>query len=241
MSKERLDKVISNLGIGSRKDVKILIKQGLVSINGSIAKDPGLQINPAISIIVIDGKQLTYKEHIYIMMNKPQGVISATYDGRHKTVINLLPPAYANIELFPAGRLDIDTEGFILLTNDGDFAHEILAPKKHIPKTYFARVDGKVEENDVKKFKEGIIIDDGYKCLPAELSVLKSAEASDIELTIYEGKFHQVKRMFEAIGKTVTYLKRTAMGGLKLDETLELGECREITDEELKQIKGSRK
>lgn len=235
---QRLDKILGNSGFGSRKDVKHLIKQGLVWIDGSIAKDPGIQVNTEASAIVIDGSPLNYKKHIYIMMNKPQGVISATYDGRHKTVINLLPLEYKNIELFPAGRLDIDTEGFILLTNDGDFAHEILAPKKHIPKTYFARIDGKVGRDDAEKFKQGVVLEDGYRCLPAELRVLESGEKSEIELTIYEGKFHQVKRMFEAVGKRVTYLKRTAMGGLKLDKMLELGQCREITDEELKDIKG---
>lgn len=232
----RLDKVLSNSGIGSRKDVKAIIKQGLVTINGSIVKDPAFQFNPLESEILIDGNQLNYKKYIYIMMNKPQGVISATYDGRHKTVINLLPGEFENIELFPAGRLDIDTEGFILLTNDGDFAHEILSPKKHVPKTYYAVIDGKIGENDVQKFKQGIALDDGYKCMPAELIIIKSAEVSEIELVIHEGKFHQVKRMFEAIGKKVAYLKRVAIGGLKLDETLELGECRELMDEELKII-----
>lgn len=238
MSKEmqRLDKVLSNSGIGSRKDVKILIRRGLISIDGTVITDSAFQFDPADSNIMVDGEPLNYRKHIYIMMNKPQGVISATYDGRHKTVMNLLPPEYANIELFPAGRLDIDTEGFILLTNDGDFAHEILAPKKYVPKTYYAVIEGKVEENDVQKFKEGIVLDDGYKCMPAELKILKSAEVSEIELTIYEGKFHQVKRMFEAVGEKVTYLKRTAIGGLGLDQVLKLGQCRELADEEVKMI-----
>lgn len=240
MSKEmqRLDKVLSNSGIGSRKDVKILIRRGLISIDGTVITDSAFQFDPADSNIMVDGEPLNYRKHIYIMMNKPQGVISATYDGRHKTVMNLLPPEYANIELFPAGRLDIDTEGFILLTNDGDFAHEILAPKKYVPKTYYAVIEGKVEENDVQKFKEGIVLDDGYKCMPAELKILKSAEVSEIELTIYEGKFHQVKRMFEAVGEKVTYLKRTAIGGLGLDQVLKLGQCRELADEEVKMIQG---
>jgi len=233
---QRLDKILSNLGYGSRKDVGIIIRKGMVLLDGKIVKDCSCQVNPINSIIIIEGKQLNYRKHIYIMMNKPQGVISATYDGRHKTVINLLSEEFANIDLFPAGRLDIDTEGFILLTNDGDFAHEILSPKKHVPKTYFAKVNGLVGDKDTEKFKDGIVIDDGYKCLSAELKVLKSGEVSEIELTIFEGKFHQVKRMFEALGKEVVYLKRIAMGGLKLDEKLELGQCREITDEELKLI-----
>ena len=233
---QRLDKILSNSGYGSRKDVRINIKKGMVSVDGKVVKDFSIQVDPVNSSIVIDGRKLNYRKYFYIMMNKPQGVISATYDGKNKTVINLLPEEFANIELFPAGRLDIDTEGFILLTNDGDFAHEILSPKKHVPKTYFAVVDGEAGEKDVEKFKEGIVIDDGYKCLPAELRVLEQGEVSKIELTIYEGKFHQVKRMFEAVGKNVKYLKRIAMGGLKLDETLEQGQCREITDEELKLI-----
>lgn len=234
---QRLDKVLSNSGMGSRKDVKILIKQGLVSIDGSAVKDPAHQFDPAKSTIVVNGKQLNYKKHTYIMMNKPQGVISATCDGRHKTVLNLLPDKYANIALFPAGRLDIDTEGFILLTNDGDFAHEILSPKKHVPKTYYARVNGLVDDEDIKKFKEGIIIDDGYRCLPAELGILKQEDQTEIELTIFEGKFHQVKRMFQAVGKEVTYLKRIAVGGLKLDEALLPGQCRELIEGEINKIR----
>ena len=234
---QRLDKILSNLGYGSRKDVRIIIKKGMVIVDGKMVKDCSMQVNPINSIIIIDGKQLNYRKHIYIMMNKPQGVISATYDGKNKTVINLLPEEFANIELFPAGRLDIDTEGFILLTNDGDFAHEILSPKKHVPKTYFAKVKGLVNDEDAEKFKNGVVIDEGYKCLPAELRILKSGEVSEIELTISEGKFHQVKRMFQSVGKEVIYLKRIAMGGLKLDESLELGQCRELNQEEIDLIK----
>lgn len=234
---ERLDKVLANSGIGSRKDVKILIRQGLVVVDGEEIKNPGFQVDPKNSTIMIGGEKLNYKKYIYIMMNKPKGVISATYDGKHKTVVNLLTEEYANIELFPAGRLDIDTEGFILLTNDGDFAHEILSPKKHVPKTYYAKIHGKVTERDIERFKEGITLDDGCKCLPADLEILRSGDTSEISLIIYEGKFHQVKRMFETVEKRVEYLKRIAMGGLMLDEALKPGQFKEITEQELNQIK----
>jgi 16S rRNA pseudouridine516 synthase len=225
---ERLDKVLSNLGYGTRREIRQLVKDGAVKVGGVIARDGGTHIDPTSDVIEINGKILVYKEFIYIMMNKPAGVISATTDNKLQTVIDILPETFKCFDLFPAGRLDIDTEGLLLLTNDGLLAHNMLSPKKHVPKRYFALVEGYVDEEDAKRFKEGVVLDDGYKTMPAELYLLKSGEHSEIELVLHEGKFHQVKRMFEAAGKKVTYLKRIAMGGLGLDESLAPGDCREL-------------
>lgn len=196
-----------------------------------------MQVNPKESVIEVAGEILKYREYIYIMMNKPQGVISATYDNRHRTVIDILPDEYKFFNLFPVGRLDIDTEGLLLLTNDGQLAHELLSPRKHVPKKYYALIDGIVTTKDVDVFREGVVLDDGYKTLPSELFILKSGPYSEVEIVIYEGKFHQVKRMFEAVGKKVKYLRRIGMGKLKLDETLEPGDVRELTDEEMLLVK----
>ncbi len=234
---QRLDKVLSNLEFGSRKEIRLLMKQERVKVNDTTVKDPGIQVDPETSIIKIDDREIMYKKYIYIMMNKPDGVISATFDKRHKTVVNLLPGEFKRFDVFPAGRLDIDTEGLILLTNDGQLAHEILSPKKHIPKTYFARVRGLVDSSDIEKFSGGITLDDGYRTFPAQLEVLNSSEVSEVKLTIYEGKFHQVKRMFQVVEKEVIYLKRISMGGLILDNSLALGECRELTKAEVREIK----
>ena len=173
---------------------------------------------------------------IYLMMNKPQGVLSATEDANDQTVVDLLEFEDARYEPFPVGRLDKDTEGFVLLTNNGKLAHELLSPKKHVPKTYYAKVEGTVTEEDVNTFKQGVTLDDGYVTKPAELKVLKSDQKSEIELTITEGKFHQVKRMFIAVGKKVIYLKRLSIGPLQLDKTLALGEYRELTETEIEQL-----
>ena len=170
------------------------------------------------------------------MMHKPQGVISATEDNRDQTVVDLLDEEYLPFSVFPVGRLDKDTEGLLLLTNDGKLAHNLLSPKKNVPKTYYAKVLGTVTKSDIESFKEGVFIEEDYKTLPAELNILKSDEISEIELTIYEGKFHQVKRMFEAVDKTVVYLKRLSMGTLNLDPSLPLGEYRELTEEELESL-----
>jgi 16S rRNA pseudouridine516 synthase len=172
-----------------------------------------------------------------MMMNKPDGVISATYDNKLKTVIDILPDEYKPFNLFPAGRLDIDTEGLLLMTNDGQLAHEMLAPKKHVPKKYFAHIDKAVDGQDITAFDEGITLDDGYKTLPAKLSVVGKEAGDEVEIVIYEGKFHQIKRMFEARGKKVLYLKRMQMGSLKLDEKLKTGGCRELTDDEINSLK----
>ncbi|EOR23746.1 pseudouridine synthase [Niallia nealsonii AAU1] len=171
------------------------------------------------------------------MMNKPPGLISATEDTREETVIDILQIEDSVYNPFPVGRLDKDTEGLLLLTNDGKLAHQLLSPKKHVPKTYFAVIRGEVGEGDIAAFKKGVVLDDGYLTKPGDLVILKAGETSDIELTISEGKFHQVKRMFESVGKKVIYLKRISMGPLELDESLELGEYRELTEEEVELLK----
>ncbi|PPA71697.1 pseudouridine synthase [Jeotgalibacillus proteolyticus] len=229
----RLDKLLSNMGYGSRKEMKKLLKSGSVIVNGEAVKEGKAQVDPFTEEITVNGERVEYREFIYLLMNKPQGVISATEDRQHETVIDLLPVDFAVFEPFPVGRLDKDTEGLLLLTNDGQLAHQLLSPKKHVPKTYFAEIEGEVTERDREIFKHGVTLDDGYVTKPGELLILESGQVSKIELTIMEGKFHQVKRMFQAVGKEVTYLKRISMGSLKLDPALALGEFRELTPEEL--------
>lgn len=228
----RLDKYLGNMGCGSRKDLKIMIKKGKATVNGKVEKDPGKHVNPDTDRIEFMGKNIGFKPLVYIMLHKPDGYVSATEDKRDQTVLELID-GYDHYELFPVGRLDKDTEGLLILSNDGKMAHNILSPKKHVPKTYYAVIDGKVTDADINAFKKGVTLDDGYETMPADLRILKSDWESEIELTIMEGKFHQVKRMFESVGKTVTYLKRIQMGALKLDENLEKGDYRELSEEEL--------
>ncbi|WP_347722804.1 pseudouridine synthase [Lysinibacillus capsici] len=229
----RLDKLLANMGYGSRKEVKQLLKQKAVTVDGDYVKDAALHVDPEKQIVSVFGERVVYTEFVYFIMNKPPGVISATEDLRDETVIDLLEPLHQHFQPFPVGRLDKDTEGLLLLTNDGQLAHNLLSPKKHVPKVYYAQIEGVVTEEDAEKFANGVELDDGYVTKPGKLVILKSAQQSEIELTIQEGKFHQVKRMFEAVGKRVTYLKRISMGSLKLDENLALGEYRELTVEEL--------
>lgn len=229
----RIDKMLANLGYGSRKEVKKLLKDGSVTVNNVKIKDPKQHVNPVTDKVSLNGELLEYKEFIYLIMNKPPGVISATEDNHDETVIDLLEVEDQIFSPFPVGRLDKDTEGLLLITNDGQLAHRLLSPKKHVPKKYFAVIDQEVTKEDIHAFQKGVVLDDGYLTKPGELHILKSGIRSDIELTITEGKFHQVKRMFEAVGKRVIYLKRVSMGPLQLDETLELGEYRELTQEEL--------
>ncbi|MFJ8262502.1 pseudouridine synthase [Rummeliibacillus sp. NPDC094406] len=233
----RLDKLLSNMGYGSRKEVKQLLKMKAVSVDGVIIKDVSLHVDPEKQNVTVLGERVHYQEFIYLMMNKPAGVISATEDLHDQTVIDLLDPFHAHFEPFPVGRLDKDTEGFLLITNDGVLAHNLLSPKKHVPKVYYANIDGRVTEEDIEAFNHGVILDDGYHTKPGKLTILKSGETSEIELMISEGKFHQVKRMFEAVGKKVTYLKRLSMGNLQLDENLKLGEYRELSSDEIENIK----
>ncbi|EMJ5761560.1 rRNA pseudouridine synthase [Clostridioides difficile] len=234
--KQRIDKILSNLGYGSRSEIKKYCKQGSVVVNGSEVSNPGTQVDTENDEILFNGEEVIYREYIYLMMNKPAGYISATTDKYDPTVLDLIDLSYLAFEPFPVGRLDKDTEGLLVLTNDGKLSHRVLSPKKHVPKTYYAKIDGVVTEEDVEAFLEGVVLDDGYKTMPSQLNILKSDDESEIELTIHEGKFHQVKRMFESVGKKVVYLKRLSMGNLKLDESLKLGEYRELTDEEVKLI-----
>src|SRR4051812_20586576 len=237
MGQLRIDKMLANLGYGSRKEVKQLLKSNAVKVDDIIVKDAKLHVDPSKQTVTLNGEIIEYKEFIYLMMNKPQGVLSATEDKNAETVIDLLELEDQVYEPFPVGRLDKDTEGLLLITNDGQLAHRLLSPKKHVPKTYFAVIDGEVMEEDVVAFANGVTLDDGYETKPGELKILKSAIRSDIELTITEGKFHQVKRMFEAVRKSVVYLQRISMGPLPLDESLELGEYRELTDDEVEQLR----
>ena len=235
---ERLDKIISNLGYGSRKEIKALVKKGLVKVDGEVVKDNGVLIDPEKSVININGEDLFYREYIYLMMNKPDGVISATYDNREETVIDLLEVEHQVFNPFPVGRLDKDTVGLLLLTNDGELNHRLISPKWHADKVYYAKIDKAVDEKDVEAFKNGITLDDGYKCKEGKLEIINSSnEGAEVMVTIQEGKYHQVKRMFEALGKTVVYLKRTEFGGLPLDQELEEGEYRELTEDELALLK----
>ena len=234
--KMRVDKLLSNVGVASRAELKKYCKQGLISVNGKVINNPGVQVDSENDDVRFNGEKIVYREFVYIMLNKPDGYISATYDKYDPIVLDLIDQSYLVFEPFPVGRLDKDTEGLLVLTNDGQLAHRVLSPKKHVPKTYYAKIQGKVTEEDILAFEKGVILDDGYETMPSQLKILKSDDMSEIELTIHEGKFHQVKRMFESVGKKVVYLKRLSMGKLKLDESLKLGEYRELTAEEVKLI-----
>lgn len=233
---ERLDKILANLGYGTRKEVKKLVKDGAIEVDGIQAKDPGMHVDPEAQDIKVNGVSINYRKYIYLMMNKPAGVISATEDLREKTVLDLIPDEYFIFQPSPVGRLDKDTVGLLLLTNDGQLAHRLLSPKNHVPKVYYAKIQGKVTKEDVQAFKEGVVLDDGYKSMAANLKIMESGDVSTIEVEIFEGKYHQVKRMFEALGKKVIFLKRLSMGPLKLDENLKPGQSRELTKEELDSI-----
>lgn len=236
--KMRLDKLLAHAGFGTRSEIKKVMKQGLVTIAGEVVKDPGMIVSSDLTTIAFEGAPVQYKKFIYLLMNKPDGVISATEDLRERTVIDLLAEEEQHYEPFPVGRLDKDTVGLLLLTNDGKLAHQLLSPKKQVPKTYEAIVLGTVDQTDQAVFLEGVALDDGYVTLPAQLVVLDRFTAAEgrcslIQLTIHEGKFHQVKRMFLAVGKQVLHLQRIRMGTLELDESLAEGQYRELTEQEL--------
>lgn len=233
---QRIDKVLSNMGYGTRKEIKKLIRGAHVKVNNEVINDEGKHINIDIDKIFLDGLEIKYAQYEYIMLNKPAGYVSATYDPREKTVLELLDIKYRRMELFPVGRLDKDTEGLLLMTNDGKLAHNLLSPKKHVSKVYYAEIDNIVDENDLNAFAKGVTLDDGYETMPAKLKIIESDNISKIELEIQEGKFHQVKRMFNSRNKNVIYLKRIKMGNLELDKDLKLGEYRKLTEEELKNI-----
>lgn len=295
-TKMRLDKMLGNLGYGTRSVLKSLVRQGAVTVNGVRVKDPGMQIDPHADEVVLEGERIVYRDTVYAMLNKPAGFVSATEDNRERTVLELLPDDIRVLSPFPVGRLDKDTEGLLLLTNDGKLSHDLLSPRKHVPKTYQALVAGLVNSADIATFATGVTLDDGYVTLPATLRVVEraagganeGAEAAEatgeeamressafsmakaidrldtfpalkanrtawqeaveagealswIELTIAEGKYHQVKRMFEAVGKKVLYLRRSEMGPLPLDESLAPGEWRELTEEELERLRSYKK
>lgn len=232
MATLRLDKYLADMGFGTRTEVKQFIKKGQVLVNAEVVKKPESKVSTTDDDVVCCGEKVGYTEYEYIMLNKPQGVVSATEDRHDKTVLDLITDS-GRKDLFPVGRLDKDTEGLLLLTNDGKLAHELLAPKKHVPKTYFVIVDGVVNEDDVELFAQGFQVDADLLAKPAKLEIVRAKEKSEVYLTITEGKFHQVKRMFQAVEKPVLFLKRVQMGGLKLDPNLALGEYRQLTEEEL--------
>ncbi|MCP3025327.1 pseudouridine synthase [Halobacillus sp. A5] len=233
----RIDKLLANMGYGTRKEVKQLLKSGNVRVNNQVEKSPKIHIDPNEAEVSVHGEIVEYREYIYLMLNKPGDVISATEDPQDLTVIDILQPEDAVFSPFPVGRLDKDTEGLLLITNDGQLAHRLTTPKKDIGKTYYAHIDGEVTSADVELFKEGVTLDDGYVTKPSVLEIVKAGGRSEIKLTITEGKFHQVKRMFEASGKEVIFLKRLSIGELQLDPTLELGEYRELREEEINYLK----
>ena len=231
----RLDKLLANYGIGTRKEVKSLIRKGFVKVSGMIIKKDDFK-DHEIDEIVFDDELIEYRPYVYIMLNKPAGYISATKDNLHPTVLELIE-GYENYDLFPVGRLDLDTEGLLLITNDGDFSHKLLAPSRNHSKIYFANIAGVMDEQDIQAFKDGIILNTGYHCKPANLEIInKNNDSCDVRIEIFEGKFHQVKRMFQAVGKEVVYLKRERMGSLILDDNLAEGEYRMLTEEELKNL-----
>lgn len=236
----RIDKMLAHSGFGTRKQVRQIIKDKLVEVNGEVITDHGTKIDPDNDKITVSGEGVNYQEFVYFMLNKPQGVISATEDPMHETVIDLLEPNDIVQEPHPVGRLDIDTEGLLILTNDGKLTHHLTSPNREVEKVYVADIDGIVTDDDIQAFKQGVTLDDGYEAKPGYLEILgidEENQMSQIRVTITEGKFHQVKRMFEAVDKEVLTLKRMEMGKLKLDPTLEAGTYRELSKEEINLLK----
>ncbi|MCL2681819.1 MAG: rRNA pseudouridine synthase [Streptococcaceae bacterium] len=239
----RLDKFLVETGLGSRTEVKNLLKKGLITVNQSLVKEAKQQIDEHADVVEYDGKPLIYQEFYYYMLNKPAGVVSATQDNRDKTVIELLSKEDYRADLFPVGRLDKDTEGLLLLSNDGVLAHDLLSPKKHVDKEYFAQIEGLVTAQTIDGFEKGLKFKSGEEVKPAQLTVIETddeAQRSKISLIIHEGKFHQVKRMFEAVGLKVIYLKRLRMKNLTLDKRLEKGHYRPLTNEEIKDLRNEK-
>ncbi len=226
---ERLDKYLSAHTALSRRDAVDAVRRGRIAVNGTVCRNAAEKIDPENTMVTFDGQAVAYRAHIYIMMNKPKGVVSATRDANERTVVDLLPAEWRHRELFPAGRLDKDTTGMVLLTDDGDFAHRMLAPKKHVPKCYLVTLDRPVENDAVTAFESGITLADGDVCRPAQCRPLDGNQA---HVTLHEGKYHQVKRMFAACGYHVEELHRLSMGGLRLDEQLALGESRLLSETE---------
>lgn len=235
----RLDKYLADCGVATRSEIKKMIRGGAVTVAGISKPRPETQVDAETAQISVHGELISYRRFIYLMLHKPQGVLSATRDGRLPTVLHLVPEEYLSFSPFPVGRLDLDTEGLCLLTNDGQLAHRLLSPAHHVPKTYYAKIRGEVTGEDVARFAEGVTLEDGYHTRPAQLKVLECGATSVIEVTITEGKYHQIKRMFLAVGKEVVYLKRLRMHTLELDPSLPPGALRELTEEELAQLTGT--
>lgn len=235
----RLDKFLAEMGLGTRTEVKKILKTKQITVNGAVVLKPETKIDEKKDVVCCKGQQICYQAYEYYLFHKPAGCVTATEDALHKTVMDYLTNT-ARSDLFPVGRLDIDTEGLLLITNDGALAHELLSPAKHVEKTYYATIEGKVTEEDVNLFEKGVDIGEEKLTKPGKLKILKSDAVSEIELTITEGKFHQVKRMFEAVGKKVIYLKRISMGSLILPEDLPAGEYRALTEEEVNLLKAHR-
>ena len=233
MAEVRLDKLIADSGLASRREAKELVKAGRVRVGTAIAASADMKLDPNVSDVYIDGVLVDYRKNRYIMMNKPNGVLSATEDAGQKTVIDLLPESLRKQELFPVGRLDKDTTGLLLLTNDGGFSHSIISPKRHVAKVYRAAVSGVLDETDIAAFEQGIVLSDGTECMSAKLVIERPSVGL---VTVYEGKYHQVKRMFASRGKHVTALHRLSIGGLELDASLKPGEFRELSENERKII-----
>ena len=230
---ERLDKILAGTGRWSRREVKELVRQGRVTLDGAPAASPEQKLEPTAADIRVDGEPVAYRRFTYILLHKPAGVLSAVEDSRQKTVLDLLPPELKKQGLFPVGRLDKDTEGLLLLTNEGGLAHDLLSPRHHVEKVYYTRVAGHLTEEDCRAFAAGMTLDDGLVCQSAGLEILSAGEESEAHVTLREGKFHQVKRMLAFRGKPVLYLERVRMGNLPLDLSLSRGEYRFLTAEEL--------
>jgi len=240
MSRIRIDKYLSNMGYGSRRSIKKEIKNGVVLVNGDVAKDPSSSVDTKEDTVIYRGEAVVYEEFTYIMMNKPPGVISST-DSRQTNVIDILDERLKNIRLFPVGRLDKDTEGLLILTNDGQMAHNLLSPNKKVTKKYYVEIDGELSNNQINRLENGVKLEDSYQCLPANVQIIHSDNTlCKLTITIQEGKYHQVKRMMLSVGRKVIYLKRIAMGELILDETLKLGEYRYLSKSELKKLPTSK-
>ena len=232
----RLDKFLKECNVCSRSESKQVLKKGLIKINGNIVKDPSYKLDENNDVVTYNDKVIEYQEFVYIMLNKPAGVISATEDSKDTTVIDLVSE-YAHKEVFPFGRLDKDSVGLLILSNDGKLAHELLSPKKHVSKVYYLKINGRLDESDIEAFKNGITLEDGYVTKEGKLEIIKSDEISECLATISEGKFHQLKRMFIALDKEVVFLKRIKFKDIELDESLKEGEYRLLTKEEIDSLK----
>lgn len=235
MAQLRADKLLADTGRWSRRDAKLLLRSGRVRVNGAVIVKGETKVDTEGLILEVDGERVLWQRFTWLMMNKPAGCLTATQDRRQKTVLDLLPPELQRQELRPVGRLDKDTEGLLLLTNDGELAHRLLSPKSHVDKVYYAEIDGTVSEEDVRAFAEGMTLSDGTVCQSA---VLESLGEGKCRVTLREGKFHQVKRMLARCGKPVLYLKRLSMGGLTLDNRLQKGAFRPLTEQELRILEG---